>query len=138
MGAVQMNTRLPEDLKIAGDEVLALYGLTPSDAVRELWGYLEKQHDLPAFMRKATNTEKEAERQRKLAIAEEGPHLVENIFEAHGITLPPPRPVVWQDLKEETYGDKPREQLSAYEVVEAYYDDLRDEAYDEKLQRGGL
>lgn len=42
---VQMNTRIGEELKRAGDEVLAGMGFSPSAAVRGLWRFVVKHRD---------------------------------------------------------------------------------------------
>lgn len=48
----QMNTRLDQRLKTAGDAVLKELGYTPSVAVRALWRYLvEHRHDEEAIRR---------------------------------------------------------------------------------------
>lgn len=54
MGAVQLNTRLDEDIKRAGDAVLAEYGVSSTEAIRSLWQYMEREHVLPDFI--VTNT----------------------------------------------------------------------------------
>lgn len=44
---VQMNVRMDRQLKDAGDAVLAQIGMTPSQAVRELWQYLTENGHMP-------------------------------------------------------------------------------------------
>ena len=44
---VQMNVRMDRQLKEAGDAVLAHIGMTPSQAVRELWQYLTENGHMP-------------------------------------------------------------------------------------------
>ena len=43
-----LNIRLPETLKQHGYEVLRRSGVSPSDAVRQLFEYLEREQKLPA------------------------------------------------------------------------------------------
>lgn len=50
MGAVQLNTRLDEDLKRAGDAVLAEYGVSSTEAIRSMWQYMAQEHTLPDFI----------------------------------------------------------------------------------------
>lgn len=47
---MQMNTRIDDDMKRAGDAILRRYGLTPSAAVRALWEYLVETNSLPEFL----------------------------------------------------------------------------------------
>ena len=44
---VQMNVRIDRQLKEAGDAVLTHIGMTPSQAVRELWQYLTENGHMP-------------------------------------------------------------------------------------------
>ena len=48
--AAQLNVRIDPTLKKSGDSVLARNKLTPSDAVRGLWGYLARHQTVPAFL----------------------------------------------------------------------------------------
>lgn len=45
---VQMNTRIPEGLKVEGDEVLRELGYTPSQAVRAFYEYLVAHRSEPS------------------------------------------------------------------------------------------
>lgn len=49
--SIQMNVRLDHQLKEAGDAVLASLGMTPSQAVRELWQYLAENGHMPVAQR---------------------------------------------------------------------------------------
>lgn len=49
--SAQMNVRLDSQLKEAGDAVLASLGMTPSQAVRELWQYLTENGHMPIAKR---------------------------------------------------------------------------------------
>jgi addiction module RelB/DinJ family antitoxin len=46
----QANYRIDSDLKGAGDAIIESYGMTPSQAVRALWGYIADTGGLPPFM----------------------------------------------------------------------------------------
>ena len=73
MAATQMNTRIDEDLKRRGDEVIAKHGLTPSQVVRAVWEHIDKTGDLPEFMREI---EADEERKRKIALVESSSRIV--------------------------------------------------------------
>ena len=105
MAAVQMNVRIDEDVKARGDEVFARAGFTPSQVVRAVWEY--------AFMRASGADADEAERRRRIALAEYGAHIWENFFLDHGLPVP-----------------KRKERLD--------YKTLRDELYDDMLEEMGL
>ena len=49
--SAQMNVRIDRQLKEAGDAVLASLGMTPSQAVRELWQYLTENGHMPIAKR---------------------------------------------------------------------------------------
>lgn len=53
---VQMNVRMDRQLKEAGDAVLAHIGMTPSQAVRELWQYLTENGHMPVAKRMMTKS----------------------------------------------------------------------------------
>ena len=52
--------------------------------------------------------------------------------------MPAPRKITCEDLREDEYFGKPKRELDDDEVHEAYYDDLRYEAYLEKASERGL
>ena len=110
MAAVQMNVRIDEDVKARGDEVFARAGFTPSQVVRAVW---EQTGEVPAFMRASGADADEAERRRRIALAEYGAHIWENFFLDHGLPVP-----------------KRKERLD--------YKTLRDELYDDMLEEMGL
>lgn len=52
MGATAtLNARLPETLKRHGTQVLERNGVSTTEAVRRLYEYLEREQDVPAWMR---------------------------------------------------------------------------------------
>ena len=138
MAAVQMNVRIDEETKARGDEVFARWGLTPSQVVRAVWEYAEEKGEPPAFMRPARGAEHDAEVQRRLALVREGAGIWRKFFTDNGLPVPALRKITCEDLREDEYFGKPKEELDDDEVNEAYYDDLRYEAYLEKASERGL
>ena len=137
MPAVQMNVRIDEETKARGDEVFARWGLTPSQVVRAVWKYAEEKGEPPAFVRPALDAEHDAEVQRRLALVREGTGIWRKFFIDNGLPVPGPREITPEDLREDEYFGKPKEELDD-EGHEAYYDDLRYEAYLEKACERGL
>lgn len=68
----QMNVRISEDRKAAGDAVLAKSGLSPSHAVRSLWDYLATRKAIPDFMVESAGEDGRQKRQSGKALANEG------------------------------------------------------------------
>ena len=64
---VQLNTRVPADLKRGGDAVFARAGLSVSDVVRGVWRYAVETQSVPDFLVK--------EKQGATAVAVDGPGL---------------------------------------------------------------
>ena len=82
--------------------------------------------------------EHDAEVQRRLALVREGAAIWRNFFLDNGLPVPAPRKITCEDLREDEYFGKPKRELDDDEVLEAYYDDLRYEAYLEKASERGL
>ena len=91
MPTTQMNTRINEELKSAGDATLESIGYTPSRAVRALWGFVARnKHDaevVEALLHQleGENTSEDDERKRKVQLAESGPHNFERFVAEMGI-----------------------------------------------------
>ena len=68
----------------------------------------------------------------------EGAAIWRNFFLDNGLPVSAPRKITPEDLREDEYFGKPKEELDDDEVHEAYYDDLRYEAYLEKASERGL
>lgn len=88
---VQMNVRMDRQLKEAGDAVLAHLGMTPSQAVRELWQYLTENGHMPVA--KENNVEVPSVDTRSKAGSShvsEGAALVSNFYERFSIPRPSP------------------------------------------------
>ena len=47
MASVQMNVRMEDALKGEGDAVFAEIGYTPTDVVREVWGFARRNRHRP-------------------------------------------------------------------------------------------
>lgn len=117
---VQMNVRIDSQLKDAGDRVLEKAGLSPTKAVRALWERLASFSDAPE---KAVEllfpseggpvSSIEAERVRKLRVAQEGAQIVARSLAKQGIDV--------SSVADETP-----------------YDELRERALMERLGERGL
>lgn len=91
---VQMNVRIDAQLKDAGDCVLEKVGLSPTKAVRALWERLASFSDAPEKAVKlllpsdgASEPSIEAERARKLRVAQEGAQIVARSLAELGIDV---------------------------------------------------
>ena len=95
MATVQMNTRIDESVKSAGDAVFERIGYTPSRVVRAMWGYASRHESNPEDVEKMLRTaegldvSEEAERECKIALAEGGPCIFESFLEEVGISEMP-------------------------------------------------
>lgn len=122
---VQMNVRIDEETKEAGDAAFARIGLTPSQTVRLLWGYAARHANDPEALRillgKLDDEQAEggasSEQERRIEAFHEGWALIDNFRKEHNLTC-----VVPEDDDERM----------------AYYDQLREEALWERLEERGL
>ena len=121
MGAVQMNVRMEDALKGEGDAVFAEIGYTPTDVVREVWGFARRNRHRPRVvadvlkqMRDPDEVRKEDEaRAQRIAEAEEwldaGPRIIRDYYAQFGIdydSLPPFTHEDYDRLLEEAYDEK--------------------------------
>jgi antitoxin component of RelBE/YafQ-DinJ toxin-antitoxin module len=60
MQAATINVRLPYDLKQSGDKVLERAGVSTSALIRNLYHYLEREQNVPAFVIQADADEQNA------------------------------------------------------------------------------
>ena len=111
---VQMNVRIEESLKAAGDDVFASVGLTPTQVVRNVWEYAVRHREAPAIVRAALQSSPAqlASLERKQAADEidEAASLVARFREQWN--LPAPDVLVEPDyraLREQAYYDKAAE-----------------------------
>ena len=116
----QINARIDANLKASGDAALAEAGLTPTKAIRAMWGRFsslagqpEKIRELVSGPQAEPSSAARVERDRKLALAREGGQIVARSLASRGISVP-------EDLEE----------LS--------YDELRDQVLLERLRERGL
>ena len=116
----QINARIDANLKVSGDAALAEAGLTPTKAIRSMWGLFSSLADQPEKIRELVSGQQaesssaaRVERDRKLALAREGSQIVARSLASRGISVP-------EDLEE----------LS--------YDELRDQVLLERLRERGL
>lgn len=101
---VQMNTRMDESLKEAGDAVLRQLGYTPSTAVRGLWRFaVEHQNDPTAIHAVLSGEHDDGVAERLGAIAEQRKRYAQcaaelGIASEAGEGLP-----AWDDLRDDWY-----------------------------------
>lgn len=94
-GTVQMNTRIDGQLKAAGDQVLSLFGYSPTQAIRALWEYLVAHQDQPENIARILNPD---------AASEERDHIRERLDAlARGRSLCAARGPVGADLAATPY-----------------------------------
>ena len=88
----QLNVRMDAELKASGDAALASLGVTPSEAVRDLWRLAAEHEDRPDTLRALlfpgpADVEQDARvraRERKLALAAAGLELYPSMCEKLG------------------------------------------------------
>ena len=108
---VQINTRVPAELKKQGDLALARAGFTPAQAVRALWEYAAAHIHEPQAIRKAIQEEQaeseNPEMQERLRKFEEGEAIFKNLYKQLGIdpskTLPQ---LDYKELRELYYEER--------------------------------
>ena len=88
---IQMNVRIDRQLKVAGDAVLAQIGMTPSQAVRELWQYLTENGRMPVAKRNNDEVPSDDMRSKvSSSRVSEGAALISNFYERFSIQKPSP------------------------------------------------
>lgn len=106
--STQMNVRLDSQLKEAGDAVLASLGMTPSQAVRELWQYLTENGHMP--IAKRNNDEVLPDDIRSKASSShvsEGAALISNYYERFSIPrLSPDEVFDYDELYDQMMSEK--------------------------------
>lgn len=105
---IQMNVRIDRQLKEAGDAVLAHLGMTPSQAVRELWQYLTENGHMP--IAKRNNDEVLPDDIRSKASSShvsEGAALISNYYERFSIPrLSPDEVFDYDELYDQMMSEK--------------------------------
>lgn len=122
---VQMNVRIDEETKEAGDAAFARIGLTPSQAVRLLWKYAGRHANDPEALRsflgelseEQTDSDTSDEQVRRIQALHEGWALIDSFRREHNLICTVP-----EDDDERM----------------AYYEQLREEALWERLEERGL
>lgn len=91
----QINARIDANLKVSGDAALAEAGLTPTKAIRAMWGRFSSLADQPEKIRELVSGQQaesssaaRVERDRKLALAREGSQIVARSLASRGISVP--------------------------------------------------
>lgn len=96
METAQLNVRIDQSLKAAGDKTLKELGWSSAKAVRLFWEYLASHVDKPGVVEDvfengagaAGKDARQAERSRRLAIADKGASLFSSACEALNIDPP--------------------------------------------------
>ena len=60
MATAQLNVRIDEDLKAAGDAVLERFGTSAVQVVRDVWRYMADYQRIPQFDERAASSDKAA------------------------------------------------------------------------------
>ena len=119
----QMNIRIQESIKERGEKAFAHIGLSPSEAVRKLWDFAARHENDPKALQSLiaeldeVGTPEEAVQLSKLESLQEIDRMRESLYSELGIT---PTPLPENDA----------ERI-------AYYEELVEQYYDEKLQDWG-
>lgn len=98
MGAIQLNTRLDEDLKRAGDAVLAEHGVSGTEAIRSLWQYLARTQSLPDFI-----VSEQSALRPSLEQLEEGAGIALRIAREQGLHVDNMPSMTYDQLREAAY-----------------------------------
>ena len=117
----QINARISPELKRQGDAALAAAGITPTQAVRALWELAAEHAERPEIIEQAlfperaeqAASEAEQRRNRRLAAARRGPHIVEDAIAAAGIDTEAngASTMSYDELKELAYTERYGEQM---------------------------
>lgn len=91
MKAMQMNIRIGQELKEAGDSAFRRAGITPSKAVRLLWTFARDHAHEPEVIAKTLGAfegsgEDAGAKRRRMAAARRGPSLVDDACKEIGIS----------------------------------------------------
>ena len=116
---VQMNVRIDEDLKKAGDIAFARIGLTPSQAVRLLWDYAARHANDPQTCSQLIEMLDEEppdnstsnEREQRLESLRKGWDLIDDFRREHNLTCTLPedddeRMAYYEQLREEAMWER--------------------------------
>lgn len=106
---VQMNVRIDDQIKRAGDEVFGAIGLTPSQVVRSVWEFAAAHHEAPEIVRSAigqTDTASDGVAEQIL----EASRICERFRERFGIPAPDRlEEIDYRDLRENAMRERMEE-----------------------------
>lgn len=94
--STQMNTRIDDSLKLAGDAAFAEAGYTPSQVVRALWGFASRNKDNAQAVMELLGTleeqngaeakERARERARRMKALEASESIVDRLMDQQGFS----------------------------------------------------
>lgn len=110
MTTTQMNIRIDATLKTAGDLAIREGGSTPSEVIREAWGYAARNRHKPQAIRRLLDFLGDANPPCGASASESpideieeqvlrGPRLIEEYYRQMGIPLSALKPTSYEDLK---------------------------------------
>ena len=117
MPPVQMNVRIDEKQKTAGDAVFALVGYTPTDVVRAVWGFAARNagkpsavRDMLASMRAPLDNAQQQELLRRRKLLDEGGNIYQRFLDTLGVEqLPSIESPDLHNLRERAYAERASE-----------------------------
>lgn len=110
MGKTQMNTRIDENVKQAGDAAFAAIGWTTSQVVQTVWEIAAIDHTFPALLKElAEKPKKSAALLHKEAMQAEivrGANLVAEARKALGLPTPKKEKLDYRKMREEMFYER--------------------------------
>lgn len=100
MPSAQLNVRVDQDIKRAGDSTLARLGVSASDAVRALWEYLAQAQELPSFMRAKALDASSAPHAAAAVQAPVGAGMALALAREKGLQVPDTQELDYQQLRD--------------------------------------
>ena len=83
----QMNVRIDDDIRIAGNEAFESIGWSPSQAVREVWAYAARNRRNPRQLKELRRLFEDAPVRPSVSKAEEGARIVPEGLSKMGIDI---------------------------------------------------
>lgn len=116
MATTQMNVRIEEDTKVAGDAVFEKLGYTPTQVVRIVWQYAGlhagNSDVLGKLLDDASRAIEPAESEERQRLADglaQGPQIYKHYLSSLGVQSLPPSGLSEEELLEEAYLERMRE-----------------------------
>ena len=111
MALSQMNVRIDNEVRVAGNLALENAGFTPARAVRGLWQFAARNRNNPERIRRELRFLGEVpegvdEREERARAIREGWSLVDEGLAALGLSLDGVRPLPFDELKEQAYRER--------------------------------